>query len=343
MRDIIIGEKLIASGNPPFIIAEAGINHNGDVEKAIELARIAKLCGADCIKYQYHITKAELIPTDIKPGYLSDETLWDITQKIELSFEENRRVQRYCESIGLAYLSTPFSKEAADFLYEMNVPAFKIGSGECCNLPLVEYIAKMGRPIILSTGMNGIDSIRTTVEIIKEHDCPLVLLHCTSIYPTPYDKVRLGSIRQLKDEFGCPVGLSDHSDGPFTCFAAVALGACVLEKHFTVSKDWPGPDIGFSIDPQELAELVIGSNAIFSAMGGKKGLLEEERPVKDFAFASVVSIRDIIAGEVFSKENIWVKKPGTGEIPAADFRKLLGRTASCNIDCGRQLSYSMVI
>jgi sialic acid synthase SpsE len=343
MRTFYIENREIGTGIDPFIIAEAGINHNGSVEKAIQLADMAKQSGANCIKYQYHIAAAELIQTDIKPGYLSHESLWDITKRIELTFEENKRVQAHCKSIGITYLSTPFSKEAADMLLEMDVPAFKIGSGECNNLPLIEHIARMGRPIILSTGMNDIDSIRRTVAVVQEQDCPLVLMHCTSIYPTPYDKVRLGAIRQLQDEFGCPVGLSDHSDGPYTCFAAVALGACVLEKHFTVSKDWPGPDIGFSIDPQELAELVKGSRAIFAALGGQKGLLEEEKPVKDFAFASVVSIKNIKAGEVLTTENIWVKKPGTGEIPATEFQQLLGRVAGSDIDCGLQLNYSMVV
>jgi sialic acid synthase SpsE len=343
MKNFLIDKKEVGHKMTPYIIAEAGINHNGDVSKAIELAKMAKLSGADCIKFQYHITEAELIESDIKPGYLSQETLWNITKSIELSVEENKKVQEYCNSIGITYLSTPFSKEAADLLYEMNVPAFKIGSGECSNLPLIEHVAKMKRPIILSTGMNGIESIRQTVKIIQKYECPLVLMHCTSIYPTPYEKVRLGAIQQLLDEFNCPVGLSDHSDGPYTCFAAVALGACVLEKHFTVSKDWPGPDIGFSIDPKELADLVIGTRAIYSAMGGQKGFLEEERPVRDFAFASVVSIKNIKAGEAFSSKNIWVKKPGTGEIAASEYQSLLGKIAKHDVSIGQQLSYSMII
>lgn len=343
MRTFNIGNREIGSGAAPFIIAEAGINHNGDVEKAIQLADMAKQSGADCIKFQYHITEAELIHTNIRPGYLSQETLWDITKRIELSFEENIRVQNHCKDIGIVYMSTPFSKEAADLLHKMEVPAFKIGSGECNNLPLMDHIARMSRPIILSTGMNGIDSIRKTVEVIRQYDCPLVLMHCTSIYPTPYEKVRLGAIRQLQDEFDCPVGLSDHSDGLYTCLAAVALGACVLEKHFTVSKAWPGPDIGFSIDPTELAELVKGSRAVYASLGGQKGFLDEERPVKDFAFASVVAVKDIKAGELFSANNIWVKKPGTGEIPASDYQNLLGKAAKIDIGTDQQLKLSMIL
>lgn len=342
MQEIIINRRKIGSNIYPYVIAEAGINHNGDVEKAIELAKIAQQCGADCIKFQYHITEAELIKTDIKPGYLSDENLWDITKRIELTFEENIRIKKYCDTIGITYLSTPFSKEAADLLFELGVPAFKIGSGECSNLPLIEHISKMSLPIILSTGMNDIDSIRSTVEIIRKNDCPLILMHCTSIYPTPYDKVRLGAIRQLQEVFNCPVGLSDHSEGNYTCFAAVALGACVLEKHFTLSKDWPGPDIGFSIEPFELADLVKGSNAIFESLGGKKGFLIEEQPVKNFAFASVVTTQDIKAGEKFSSNNIWVKKPGTGEISATEFQDIIGKTAKCDISIGQQLKYSMI-
>jgi len=167
-------------------------------------------------------------------------------------------------------------------------------------------------------------------------------MHCTSIYPTPYDKVYLGVLKQLQDTFGIPVGLSDHSEDIYTSLASIALGACAIEKHFTVSKEWPGPDIGFSIDPVELSSLVRGSKAVFAALGGEKEDLLEEQPVKDFAFASVVSIKEIRAGDVFSKENIWVKKPGTGEIKAKDFDMLIGKNALIDIDAGQQITHQMI-
>ena len=188
----------------------------------------------------------------------------------------------------------------------MNVPAFKIGSGECNNLPLIDFIAEFGKPIILSTGMNNIDSIKKTIEVINNR-VPISLMHCTSMYPTPYEKVRLGAIEQLQNTFNLPVGLSDHSIDIWTCLGAVALGACILEKHFTISRSWPGPDVKISIEPDELKNLIIGSESIWKARGGKKTILEEEKPVIDFAYATVVSIKNIKVGEVFTENNIWVK------------------------------------
>jgi N-acetylneuraminate synthase len=342
VREFKIGDRVIGLDTPPFIIAEAGINHNGDYNKAIQLVDSAKENGADCIKFQYHITSAELIKADIRPGYLSQETLWDITKRIELSADENHKIQEYCKKIGIMYMSTPFSREAADILNAMNVGAFKIGSGECNNIPLLEYIAKMSRPMILSTGMNDIESIKRSVHTIQKHDCPLMLMHCTSIYPTPYDKVHLGAITQLQETFELPIGFSDHSENIYASLASIALGACVIEKHFTVSSEWPGPDIGFSMDSEELSELVSGCKAVYAALGGKKENIPEEQPIKDFAFASVVAIKEIKAGELFSKENIWVKKPGTGEIEAKDFNSVIGKTASTNIDIDQQITHKMI-
>lgn len=339
MSSFKIGSRIIGPESPPFIIADAGINHEGDYKKAIQLVDAAKEAGADCIKFQCHITEAELIPTDIKPGYISEESLWDITKRIELTEDEDIRIKRYCEEKGIMYLCTPFSREAADRLQAMDVAAFKIGSGECNNIPLLEHIAKFGRPMILSTGMNDMESIKRSVEAIKEHDCPLILMHCTSMYPTPYEKVRLGAIKELQETFGLPVGLSDHSDNIYTCLGAVSLGACVLEKHFTVSRGWPGPDISISIEPGELFELVKGAKAVFLAMGGHKAVLPEEQPVMDFAFASVVSVKDIKKGDVLSTDNIWVRKPGTGEISADKFRSVLGRTAREDIHKYQQLKW----
>ncbi|MBW8039130.1 MAG: polyhydroxyalkanoate biosynthesis repressor PhaR [Planctomycetes bacterium] len=342
MKTFKIGTRIISSGVAPFIIADAGINHDGDFNKAIQLVDAAKEAGADCIKFQCHITEAELIYTDIKPGYISEESLWDITKRIELTEDEDRRIKRYCEEKGIIYLSTPFSKEAADRLESMNVGAFKIGSGECNNLPLLGHIAKIGKPMILSTGMNDIESIKKSVAVIQSHNCPLMLMHCTSIYPTAYDKVRLGAITELQEVFGLPVGLSDHSMGIYTSLGAVALGVCVLEKHFTISRNWPGPDVPISIEPDELVELIKGSRAIFSALGGHKTVLPEEQPVMEFAFASVVSTKDIKKGSILNVDNIWVKKPGTGEISAEKLNSIIGNTAREDIKKGQQLTWMMI-
>ena len=324
----IAGRKL-GPDHPPLVIAEVGINHEGEIAKALQLVDAAAAAGAEVVKFQCHITEKEMVFTDMKPGDISDEKLWDIIKRCELTEAEEREVQAYCAKKGVMYLSTPFSREAADRLHAMNVPAFKIGSGECNNLPLLDHIAGLGRPMIVSTGMNDLASIRRSVEVISRHGVPLVLMHCTSMYPTPYEKVRLGAIGDLQRAFpGIGIGLSDHSMGIWTCLGAVALGAIVLEKHFTISRSWPGPDTGISIEPSELADLIVGSKAIWQARGGQKTILAEEKPVIDFAYATVVSIAPIQAGQSFTRDNVWVKRPGTGKILADRLEDVLGKRAT---------------
>lgn len=331
MEQMEIAGRRIGKNEPPFVIAEVGINHEGEIEKALQMVDAAVDAGADCVKFQCHITEAEMVPTNMKPGEISDERLWDIIKRCELTEEEERRVKSYCEEKGIIYLCTPFSREASDRLDKMKVPAFKIGSGECNNYPLLDHIARKGKPIILSTGMNDLNSIRLSVDTIAKHDCPLMLMHCTSMYPTPYEKVRLGAIADLQSAFDLPVGLSDHSLGIYTCLGAVALGASALEKHFTVSRAWPGPDVPLSIEPQELAELVKGSRAIYQARGGAKSILPEEKPVIDFAYATVVTIAPVQEGEIFTLGNTWVKRPGTGAIPASRLQEIIGKQAARDI------------
>jgi sialic acid synthase SpsE len=335
--EILIEERRVGPDHPPLVIAEVGINHEGDLDKALQCVEAAAEAEAECIKFQCHITEAEMIPTDMKPGETSDEPLWDIIKRCELNEEEEWRLKSRCDEKGILYLSTPFSREAADRLNSFGVPAFKIGSGECNNLPLIDHIARWKKPVILSTGMNDIPSIARSVAVLKKHRCPFMLMHCTSMYPTPYDRVRLNGVAELERAFGVPVGLSDQSIGIYTCLGAVAVGACVLEKHFTLSRSWPGPDIQISIEPNELGELVRGSRAVWKARGGHKTVLDEEQPVIDFAFASVVSIRPIMRGEKFSLENTWVKRPGTGPIHARDLNKVLGRSAKHDIGTAVQI------
>ncbi len=335
---VTIGTRVIDEAHPPMLIAEAGINHDGDVQKAIELIDAAAEAGADCIKFQCHIAEAEMIPTDARLGTLSKERVWDLMKRCGLTEEQEQRLKAYCEQKQIMYLCTPFSREAADRLERLDVLAYKIGSGECNNVPLIEHVAKKGKPMIVSTGMNDIASIRRSMEAIWRYQVPVILMHCTSMYPTPYEEVRLGAIRELQETFRVPVGLSDHSLGIYTCLGAVPLGACVLEKHFTVSRQWPGPDIAISIEPQELAELVKGARAVHAARKGSKAILPQERPVIEFAYASVVSLRDIQAGETLNLDNTWVKRPGTG-IPAARLQEILGREARRPIAADRLVSF----
>ena len=229
----------------------------------------------------------------------------------------------------MIYISTPFSRAAADRLNKMGVLAYKIGSGECNNYPLLKHIASFGKPIILSTGMNNIRSIKKAVEIIEGYGVPYALLHTTNLYPTPPELVRLGAMSELKENFpNAVMGLSDHTVNNNACLAATALGASILERHFTDSKDRIGPDIVCSMTPDEMKELIISSGEIAKMRGGSKEATKEEQVTIDFAFATVVSIKPINKGEVFSEENVWVKRPGTGEIKAEYYEEILGKKST---------------
>jgi N-acetylneuraminate synthase len=323
---INVGTRVIGPDHSPLVIAEIGINHEGIFEKAIRMVDDAYAVGCECVKFQSHVIEDEMIPNDVIPGNTT-ESIWDIMKRCALSEEEEITLKDYVESKGMIYMCTPFSRAAAERLERMGVSAYKIGSGECNNYPLIKHIASFGKPVILSTGMNDLESVAPAIDILRSSGVPFALMQCTSMYPTPYEKVRLGGLADLAERFpDAVIGLSDHSLGTYTCFAAVALGASILEKHFTSDKSWPGPDVPISIDPTELKELIQGSRAIHAALGGSKTILPEERPTIDFAYACVVSIQEIQPGEKLSMENIWVKRPGTGEIKAVEFENLLGKT-----------------
>jgi sialic acid synthase SpsE len=338
-----IAGRTIGGGEPPLIIAEVGINHEGEIDKAIACIDAAAAAGAECVKFQTHITEAEMIPTDMRPGDISDERLWDIIKRCELTEDEEVSLKRRCSEKGVIFLSTPFSREGADRLMRVGVPAFKIGSGETNSLPLIAHIGRYGLPVILSTGMNAMDSIRRSFEVLQACGCPIALMHCTSMYPTPLDKVRLGAITQLKEEFGVPVGLSDHSPGVFASLGAVALGADLIEKHFTLDRSWPGPDNPMSIEPHELRELVEGTAAVHAAAGGAKTVLPEEQPVIDFAYSSIVTIQSIQEGEEFTDRNIWVKRPGDGPLLAARFGDVVGKRAARPLPSDAQVAPGDVV
>jgi N-acetylneuraminate synthase len=279
----------------------------------------------------------KVIPANAK------EPIWKIIERCSLSELQEKRLKEYVEKLGMIYLSTPFSRAAVDRLEKMRVKAYKIGSGECNNYPLIEYIASFGKPVILSTGMNNLDSISKAVSILEKARIDYALLHTTSMYPTPYNLVRLGALSEIKTKFpNTVIGLSDHSIGNYTCFAAVALGSLILEKHFTSSRRWAGPDIPVSITPNELKDLIVGSKAIQQSLGGSKTILPNERPTIDFAYSCVVSIKDIDKGETFSKENIWVKRPGTGQIKAESYGKILNKKAKTKIKKNTQMRWNMI-
>jgi len=337
-----LGGRKVGHDHSPLVIAEIGINHEGDIGKALRMVDDAAAAGCECVKFQCHVVEDEMIPNDVVPGNAS-ESIWSIMRRCALAEDEERKLKRYVESKGMIFLSTPFSRAAADRLEGMDVCAYKIGSGECNNYPLIEHVAGFGKPIILSTGMNDLKSVGKAVEILRRQGVPFALMHCTSLYPTPYERVRLGALEQLAKAFPDAVlGLSDHSPSIYPCLGAVAVGARILERHFTSDKTWPGPDIPISMDPPDLRALVEGSRAIYASLGGEKTVLSEEQPTIDFAYACVVSIQDIVAGELLTRDNIWVKRPGTGEIKAVHFGDLLGGRAKLNIPKDRQLRWEWI-
>ena len=339
MKEFSIGNRLIGEAHKPLVIAEIGINHGGDLDEAFKIVDAAIRGGAEVIKHQTHVVEDEMShhAKAVVPGH-TVESIYEIMENCALNEQDETKLKKYIEDKGAIFISTPFSRAAADRLERMGVEAYKIGSGECNNYPLIEHIAKFGKPMILSTGMNTIKSIQPSVEIMRNHNLPFALLHCTNVYPTPYELVRLNSINELKDAFpDAVVGLSDHTVSNYPCLGAVALGASILERHFTDSMDREGPDVICSMDPVALAELVYGSEIIQKSRLGKKGPVAEEQGTIDFAYASVVTIKPIQKGEVFSRDNLWVKRPGTGDFLAKDFDRLLGCRARVNLDADVQL------
>jgi len=338
---IKIGSRKIGEDYKPLVIAEIGINHEGNLSVAKTMVDAAFNCGAEIIKHQTHIVEDEMSNEAKKviPGN-TNVSIYDVMKRCALNETDEIKLKDYVESKGMIYLSTPFSRAAADRLERMGVSAYKIGSGECNNYPLIEHIALFGKTMIISTGMNDIHSIRKTVDILDKHRIEYALLHCTNLYPTPASLVRLGGMQELQNIFPkAVIGLSDHTTNNNACLAATALGASILERHFTDSKDRPGPDIICSMDSNELTQLIQGSAEIAEMRGGRKEAATEEQVTINFAFATVVAIKDIMSGEVLTKENIWVKRPGTGEIKAEFFDSLLGKQTKKAIICDRHLRW----
>lgn len=333
MAEFYIKDRLVGPNEKPLVIAEIGINHGGSLDVALAMVDAAVAAGVEIIKHQTHIVSDEMAKAakKIQPDN-ADRSIYDLMCNCALSEEDEWQLKNYVEEKGVIFISTPFSRAAAERLAKFDIPAYKIGSGECNNYPLITHIARKGKPVILSTGMNSLDNIARSVNILRQHKVPFALLHCTNIYPTPPDLIRLGAINELQEVFpDAVVGLSDHSIGNTVCLGAVAVGADILERHFTDSMDREGPDIICSMDPKELKELIKGADILYRARGGGKTVIEEEQSTRDFAFASVVTIAPIEQGELFTENNIWVKRPGTGEIPASDYELVLGARAARSI------------
>lgn len=337
-----IENRKIGSNYAPLVIVEIGINHEGSLKTAFEMVDAAYKSGAEVVKHQTHIVEDEMSKEAKKviPGN-ANISIYEIMKRCALDEADEIKLKEYVESKGMIFISTPFSRAAADRLERMGVSSYKVGSGECNNYPLIEHIASFGKPMIVSTGMNDINQVRKTVEILEKYSVPYGLLHTTNLYPTPSYLVRLGAMQELQKEFpNAVIGLSDHTTSNLACFGAVALGASILERHFTDKMDRSGPDIINSMDPIALKELIIGSEEIAKMRGGKKEAAKEEQVTIDFAFATVVTIKPIKKGEKLTKENIWVKRPGTGEIKAASYNDILGKEINKNIETDEHLSWS---
>jgi N-acetylneuraminate synthase len=339
-----ISNITISDKNPPVVIAEIGINHNGSLDFAIHLCNEALNAGAKIIKHQTHIADEEMSveAKKIIPGN-SKKNIFDIIKSSQLSYDDEFKMAKYIRQKKGIFISTPFSREAVDRLCQMKVPAFKIGSGECNNYPLVDYICSKKKPIFLSTGMNNIKSIKKSVDIIRKYKLPFVLLHCTNIYPTPNKLVRLNCINYIKKNFpDAIVGLSDHTTSNYSCYGAVALGARVLEKHFIDKKTRKGPDVSCSMDSSELKKMIEGSLAIFQSLNGEKKPLKEEKKTINFAFSSIAAVRPIKKGEYFTTQNIFPLRPANGYFKVKDYQKILGKVAKNNIRKNFQIKFSDV-
>ena len=330
-RDFVLAGRAIAPGRPAFVIAEAGVNHNGDPALARALIDAAADSAADAVKFQTFRTSALTSRTAPKAAYQIEatgagESQSEMLMRLELSTETLRALQAHAAARGIVFFSTPFDEASADTLAALGVPMFKIPSGEITNLPLLRHIAAKGKPIILSTGMSTLDEVEQALAAIGDvADVPVAILHCVSAYPAPVGEVNLRAMDALRDRFGRPVGLSDHTLGLEIALAAVARGAAIVEKHLTLDKNLPGPDHRASLEPAEMAALVRGIRNIEAALGdGVKRPMPSELDTRRVARKSLVAARALRAGEELVKDAVAVKRPGTGISPA-ELERALGR------------------
>ena len=318
---------------PVTIIAEAGVNHNGSLEMAKEMARVAKACGADIVKYQTAVPELVVGRFAEKAAYQKQttdaaESQLEMIRKLHFSFDGHRELKEYCDSIGIQYLSAPFDIPSVRFLASLELPLLKIPSGEITNLPYLEEVGKTRIPVLLSTGMSTLNEITDALGILDDNGCPeATVLHCNTQYPTPYEDANLSAMLELFDQFGLPVGLSDHTPGWECDVAAAVLGATVIEKHFTLDKSLPGPDQKASLDPAEFKAMVDAVRHVEAALGdGRKHVTASEAPNKPIARKSIVAARAIAKGEVFTADNLTTKRPGDGVSPMR-WHEVLGQTA----------------
>jgi len=321
--NIKIDNRPVGPEQSVYIIAEACDNHMGNLDVALEMARQAKLAGADAVKYQHHLPDEEMLPDTPMSNNFS-EPLYEFLKKHALTLDQHRRLKAYCDQIGITYLCTPFSWAAACELEPLNVPAYKIGSGEMTDIPSLLRIAGLGKPMLISTGMATLEEVQRTYDALIARNVPLALFNCVSEYPPVYEDVNLRVITQMQRRFPrALIGHSDHTPDLYTAFAAITLGTSFIEKHVILDKRTPGPDQTVSIDFRDLAQLVDGIRKIEAALGSEKKVHGRETQIRTWAFRSIVSTRSIAAGETIAEDMIWSKRPGTG-IPSHRMQDVIG-------------------
>jgi N-acetylneuraminate synthase len=319
---IQIDDKDLGVTAPAFIIAEAGVNHNGELKLAKKLVDVAVEAGADAVKFQTFNTKELVAENAEKPEYQEEttdkqESQFAMLEKLELSLEDHYELKRYCKGKEILLLSTPFDFKSVDLLEELKVPLYKVGSSDTNNLPLLKYIAEKGKPIILSTGMSNLSEVEAAVDTIqKTGNNNLILLHCVSNYPAHYQEVNLKAIDTLRQTFKVPVGYSDHTLGIEVPIAAVSRGAAIIEKHFTLDKEMEGPDHQASLEPKELKQMVTSIRNVEQSLGtGIKKPTKSEEENKKTVRKSLIANQKISCGEILTREKIKIKRPGTGLSP----------------------------
>ena len=345
---LIIGDQRVGVGSPCFVIAEAGVNHNGSLDRALSLVDAAVEAGADAVKFQTFQADRLAVASAPKAAYQlrttdPSESQVDMLRRLELSVDELRRLREHAHGHGIQFLSTPFDEVSADLLEELRVPAFKIASGELTNLPLLVHVAQKGKPMLVSTGMATLDEVDTAVRAIRtEGNTDVVLLQCTSAYPANPHDANLRVLETMRARFGISVGYSDHTCGSETAIAAVAMGACVLERHLTVDRRLPGPDHAASFEPTEFGRLVKSIRIVEAALGdGRKVPAASEENTAAVARKSLVAARDIAAGEVLTGDLIAIRRPGTG-LPPAMRTRLVGRTVRVAVPRGTLLTPEVI-
>lgn len=348
MREFRIDTSLIGADGGCYVIAEAGVNHNGDVSLALDLVDRAAEAGANAVKFQTFKANKLVTRGAPKARYQneitdSSESQYDMIEKLELSENEYDTIIKRCGEKGITFLSTPFDRESADFLEGLGVPAYKISSGDLNNGPLLAYIARKGKPVILSTGMSTIHEVEEATQLLERSGCThIALLHCVSSYPAPADQVNLRAIETLRERFEYPVGYSDHTVGIEIPLAAAALGAVIIEKHFTLDRSLPGPDHRASLEPGELAAMVSGIRIVEAALGdGVKQPVPAEKDVMEVARRSVVASRAISKGSVICEDDLSILRPGTGINPM-QIDRVIGRTAARDIPAGELIMWDML-